>query len=62
MSNVVERDITHITSLHGADLGSQCRVTSKYVEYLIEKLIPRSEDRISTMNCATSMVKDEMTK
>ena len=62
MSNVVERDIMHIRSLHNADLGSQRRVTSKSVEYLTDRLIPRSEDRVSTVNCATSMVKDKRTE
>ena len=62
MSSVVERDIAHIRSLHSADLGSQHRVTSKSMEYLIDRLIPRSEDRVNIVNYTTNMVKDERTK
>ena len=58
MSSVVERDIAHIRSLHNADLGRQCRVTSKSAKYLTDKLIPQSKDRFSTVNCATSMAKE----
>ena len=56
MSNVVERDIAHITSLQNIDLGSQHRVTNKSAECLIDRLIPRSKDGYNTVNCATSMV------
>ena len=59
MSNVVERDIAHIRSLHSVELGSQRRETIKSTEYLIDRLIPQREDRVSTVNCAASMVKDK---
>ena len=59
MSSVVERDITHIRSLHNANLGSQHRVNNKYAEYLIDKLTPQSKDRFSAVNCTTSMAKDK---
>ena len=59
MSSVVEREVTHIRSLHNTDLGSQGRVTSKSTEYLTDRLIPRSEDRVSTVNYVTSVMKDE---
>ena len=62
MSSVVERDIAQIRNLHNTDLGSQHRVTSKSMEYLTVRLILQSEDRISVVNCATSMVKDERTE
>ena len=62
MSSVVERDITHITSLHNADLGSQHRVTSKSAEYLTNRLTLQSKDRFRIVNCTTSMAKDKRTK
>ena len=62
MSSVVERDITHIRSLHNVALASQHKVTSKSTEYLMDRLILQSEDRVSALNCAASMVKDERTE
>jgi hypothetical protein len=59
MSSVVERDIAHIRSLHSVDLGRQRRVTCKSTKYLTYRLILRSKDRVSAVNCATSMVKDK---
>ena len=59
MSSVVERDITHIRSLHSADLGIQRRVTSKSAEYLTDRLIPQSKDRFGAVKCATGMANDK---
>ena len=56
MSSVVERDITHIRSLHNAELGSQRRVSSKSVEYVTDRLTSRSKNRFHAVNCATSMM------
>ena len=61
MSSVVERDISHIRSLHSIGLGSQNRVTSKLADYLIDNLIPRSKDRFCVVNCVASVLKDEGT-
>ena len=59
MSSVVERDISHVKSIHSAALGSQRRVTSKSTEYLTDRMIPQSKNRFCAVNYATSMVKDK---
>ena len=59
MSSVVERDIAHIRSRHIADLRSQRKVTSEFVDYLIDRLTPRSKSRCCAMNYATSMVMEK---
>ena len=59
MSSVVERDITHIRSLHNADLGSQRRINSESAKYETNRLTLRSKDRYRAVNCATTMAKEK---
>ena len=61
MSNVVEREITHINSLHSAGQDRQRVVTSRLQsnnEGLSVKMMLRSKVQLHTVNYATGVIRD----